>query len=322
MSIDIDGLDISGCTIDGVDVSEITIGGVSVWNAFKWLYTGDYNNYVKQLSVLDGSENWGHNPASNPVYALALSIDKSKIYSVDGNKVYEHTTEPYPIAGWTFTSTNGTIKSLAVSEDGNYVYCGSGSTTIDQINTSDGSSGWTDIKYYAGTVTELVVSGDMLYSARVSTIDIQPVIPDGSYSSVPNTTGTVVSFIVSSDRSRLYRGDAYGYVSEIILNSLGKWGSNGWKVRVSAIASISISEDGNYIYCGTGSRHLVQIDTSDGSIGWEYTGDYTAIVYGSTISPSGEHIYGCGKEVVKQNTSDSTVEWKSPSGTDILTIVS
>ena len=115
MSIDIDGLDISGCTIDGVDVKEITIDGVSVWMSWdEMIYSGGNDETVKQINASNGSAGWTFTGHSSYVYAVAVSPDSNYLYSGSFDETVKQINASNGSAGWTFTGHSSSIYAVAV----------------------------------------------------------------------------------------------------------------------------------------------------------------------------------------------------------------
>jgi len=235
-----------------------------------------------------------------------------------------------PDLGWVQTAPTNTVSSLGLSPDGAYIYSGGNDNIVRQIDTSDGSIGWTVTFSRSNVGIAVSNSGDYIYVGTDEyTGTLQPIVRQLVASTGANGwtytgasgEGSSKSLAISPDDNFVYVGISTGIIRQINTSD----GSAGWTFsgHTDDVEALIVSPDGNYVYSGSRDYTVKQINISDGSAGWTFTG-HVYFVKDLAISSDGSYLYsassGTSHSLKRINTSDGSSDWTYSTGVGYYTV--
>jgi WD40 repeat protein len=278
-----------------------------------FVYNSDNGKTYKSRLIfqeLDGA-GWSFSGHSMVIYAIAVSPDESKIYTVSFDNTAREINAIDGSAGWVFTGHgSNAVRDVVANPNGFVVYTCGDDGGVREINAADGSEGWV-FAGHTSDVMALAVSPDGLkvYSGDDDGLIKEINAADGSGGWTFVGSSGWRSLAVSPDGSKVYAGGLDSSVTEI--NAAD--GASGWVNTDPStfVSTVAVSPDGSRVYAGGVDNVLREINAADGSSDFMWTVNFSDTVRDIAVSPDGSKVYACSSDntIGEINAADGSEGW-------------
>ncbi|PSG99269.1 MAG: hypothetical protein BRC29_04045 [Nanohaloarchaea archaeon SW_7_43_1] len=250
---------------------------VSVGPKGDYLYTASEDKQVHQVNTSDGSLGWNYSGHSGGSFSVVITVvagpDGDYVYSSDadtfnGNREVHKIDADNGDQRWVYKGHEGSVKGLAVSPTGEYVYSGSDSNDnyeVHQLNSDDGTRNWRYTGHSDGIGGIAVgTNNNYIYSSgneEIHKIDTSDGSREWKYG---GHTDNILRVDIGPDNNYVYSGNYDGKVHQINVSD----GSQGWTYdgHSDNVYGIAVGPNGDFVYSSSGNDEVHQINARDGSL--------------------------------------------------------
>ena len=249
---------------EGWTFSGHTNSVVSVTVCDDYVFSGGYDNYVRQINKGDGSAGWTYNEGDT-IRGLSTGVNNNYVYLASDASRIKQLNISDGSEGWTNSNPSDMIFALETGNNGNYLYTTEDDGTVRRVNLSDGTDDWiTSVNddrtrsIGVGPNDNYIYVGTQYTNNYVQQLDAT----DGSEGWTFDVSDRPEAVAAGIDNNWVYSG-----VASILQQIAVSDGNAGWSNNnsIADIRGLAVGPN-NKIYSGAAS--IRKIDTSDGTEDW------------------------------------------------------